>query len=457
LKSTVEPIEGNQVRLTVTVPAEEVDRAIATAYTQTAAKVRIPGFRKGKAPRKVIDSYLGRDQILAEALEAVVQDSYDVAVDENDLRPIDQPDTGELAGLVEHEDYTYSAEVAVRPELTLEGDWRDITVETGPEAVSDAEIDAQIDHTRERFASLEPVEDRGIERGDFALLSFVGLIDGEPYEGNTVDKYLYETGKGQMPEEFDAALIGAKPGDTVSASFVIPETSSVEEYVGKTATFEITVHEVKAKRLPPLDDDFAINAGGFDSLEDMRADIRARMEENKKIGHAREVERLAREQLATHLVGEAPEVLVKQRRDQMLREFFSNLEQQGISLADYIKATDIDPERIQSDIELEARTRVTQEFALEALFRAEGMELTDQDIEDEFAGIADAEKSAAQLREEWEKAGMSAVLREAAMHTKAAKWLHEHAKVVEVAPEAEAGAAAEKPAKGRKSTKKVEE
>lgn len=455
MKTTCEPLEGNLVKLTVTVVAADVEKAIADSYARVATQVRVPGFRKGKAPRPIIDTYLGRDRVLAEAQEALVENSYSEAIDAEHLRPIDQPDLGELPGLVEGEDYTYVAEVAVRPHLALTGDWHHMKVTVGAREATESEIDEQIEMMRERFASLEPVEERAVEMGDFALISFVGLVDGAAYEGNVVDKYLYETGRGQMPAEFDDAVIGAKPGDTVSAIFAIPDTTSNPEFAGKTATFDITVHEVKAKQLPAVDEEFATNAGGFDSVEVMRADLKKRLDQSKEVAYLQQLEREAGSALAEHLDGEAPEQMVNTRRDNMLREFFNNLEQRGISLKDYVSATGADPEQIQKDIEQEAAARVKQDLALEALFRAEGMEVTDADVDEEIAALAQsAEKSPEELRREWEEAGVIAVLEETVMHRKAVQWLLDNVEIVEKGPD-EAEAPAEEPAKPKRTRKRA--
>ncbi len=201
-----ERLEGNQVILTVTIPATDVDAAIDEAYKDLSGKLRIPGFRKGKIPRPVIDTHVGSEAVLAEAQEALVEGSYARAIAAEGLRPIENPDMGELDALVAGEPFTYIADIAVRPEIPLTS-LDDLVIPAGPASVSDADIDAQIESSRERFATLE-VAERGVQQGDFALISFVGTVDGEGYEGNTVDKYLYETGRGLMPEEFDAGAHG---------------------------------------------------------------------------------------------------------------------------------------------------------------------------------------------------------------------------------------------------------
>jgi trigger factor len=377
LQTSVERLEGDRVRLTVTVPAADVDAEIANAYARIGAKLRIPGFRPGKAPRPVVDTHVGKETVLTEAQEEIVSNAYGRAVSENDIRNISQPDVGELDVIVPGEDFTFTAELQLRPELTLSG-LDDLKVSVPAQKASDREIDAQIEYTRERFATLETVEAAAGEN-DFALISFTGTVDGEPYEGNVVDKYLYELGRGLMPAEFDAAIVGASAGTEAVAEFVVPDTSSNDEYVGKTARFEITVHEVKSKVLPELNDEFATSVGGFDTLEEYRADVREKLDSSKESGHARAVENAALALLVARLEGEVPEELVQGRSRSMFRDFAESIEQRGVELGQYLEMTGTTPDRLEADITTEARTRLAEEFALEALFRTQGLTVSDRD------------------------------------------------------------------------------
>jgi trigger factor len=455
LQTSVERLEGNMIKLTVTVPAADVDREIAAAYGRIGEKLRIPGFRPGKAPRPVIDTHVGRATVLAEAQEEIVSASYGKAVTAEGLRTVGQPDVGELDLVEPGADYTYTAEVMLRPELDLSSTGP-VSVTVPPQHASDREIDAQIEYTRERFATLE-VADRAIAADDFALLSFVGTVDGEAYEGNTVDRYLYELGRGLMPQEFDAALLGAKPGDTVEASFEIPDTSSNEEFVGKQAHFEITVHEVKSKVLPALDDEFAANVGGFDSFAEYREDIREKLDGAKATAHARQVEAAAVKALAERLEGDVPEELAQTRANSMTRDFFENLEERNITLAEYVDATGASPEKIQADIAEQAAVLVREELALEALFRTEGMEVTEEQITEAILGIVGGnEAEVEQMRRNLEENGAMPIVREQLMHRMAVEWLVENAIVAEQEPGAGEASGDAAPTKGaaKKAAKK---
>lgn len=436
MKTSVERLDGNMVKLTVTVPAKQVDEAIDTAYKRMAKKVKVPGFRAGKAPKPVIDTYVGREAVIGDAQDELLTESYGKALDAEKLRPIAQPEIGEVDLMEPGTEFEYVAEVEIRPELTLSSvEGLSITVPS-PKA-TDREVDAQIEHTSERYATLEPVEDRGIEAGDFALISFVGTVDGEAYEGNTVDKYLYELNRGLMPPEFDEGLLGVETGGETRIEFEIPDTSSNEEYVGKTAAFDVTVHEIKAKVMPALDDEFAASVGGFDTIEEMRASVREQLERSKEIGHRQALEQRSRAALAERLEGDVPEVMVESTRGQMLRDFANSMETRGISLAQYLEITSTTMEKFEADMAEQARQSVREDLALEALFRHLGETVTDEDIDEEIQLFAsDSESTPEELRAKWEQTGIMGVLVEQIQQKKAVRWLLDNVEVAEENDEA---------------------
>ncbi|MDZ4169887.1 MAG: trigger factor [Coriobacteriia bacterium] len=438
LTTSVERLEGVTVRLTVTVAADEVDAAIERAYKSAAAKVKIPGFRPGKAPKPMLESMLGREYLMAEATEDVVNTTYPQALDKEGLRPIEAPELEDLETVEPSTEFTYSADIDVRPELTLTGtDEFEVTL-PGKEA-SDAEIDAQIELARDRFASLEPVEDRGAQENDFALLSFVGTVEGEGYEGNEVDKYLYELGRGLMPPEFDAGIIGLTGGDTTRVEFVIPDTTSNPEFAGKNAAFDITVHEVKAKVLPELNEEFAAQVGGFDSYEDLRADLRTRITTQKTVNYERLREQRSREAVAARLEGEVPEAMIVARQSSMTRDFITMLEGQELMIDQYLAQAGVDMETFEADMRVQALQTVREDLALEALFRALDMELTDADVDEELKEVAQATNSTPdEARARWADMGLMAVLHEQIMHRKAVMWLLDNVAVIEAPDEPDA-------------------
>jgi len=454
LKTSVERLAAASVKLTVTVPAEDVDSAIERTYKELAKKYRFPGFRPGKAPKPILDQQLGREYILGEATEGLVNSTYSKALDLEQLRPIESPELEELETVEAGQEYTYTAEIDVRPELAVtktEG----FEISMPQREATQEEIDGQIEQVRERFATLEPVEDRGVQPDDFVLLSFVGTVDGEPYEGNEVDKYLYEMGRGLMPPEFDTGIVGAKPGDERQVEFPIPDTSSNPDFVGKNATFDITIHEIKSKVLPEVDNDFAANVGGFDSVEDMVADIKSRIDLQKGSEYDRARESRAREELAKYLDGEVPEAMITSRKSQMMRDFFNMLESRGMDVEQYLQMSGVTMDVLEADVKVQAEQSVREELALEALFRAHGLEVGDADIEEELQQIAGASESSVEdARKRWEELGLMPVVREQIMHRKAMLWLLDNLKINEEAAEQETAQASEgtKKAATKKST-----
>ena len=429
LTTSVERLEGVSVKLTVTVAAAEVDAAIDSTYKRMGQKYRFPGFRPGKAPRPVLDQQLGRENILAEATEEVVNSTYSKALDAENLRPIESPELDELDTVVPGEDYTYAAQIDVRPKLEI-ASTEGFSVELPERDVNDADIDEQVESLRDRFATLEVVEGRAAAQNDFVLISFTGLVDGEPYEGNEVDRYLYEMGRGLMPEEFDTAIVGLNPGESIKVEFPIPETSANPEFAGKNASFDITVHEVKEKVLPEVDEEFASNVGGFESLEDLREDLRVRINLQKGPAHDRLKERRVRAAVAERLIGEVPEAMVISTQSSMTRDFMAMLDEQGMNIKEYLDASGVDMDTFERDISEQAVQSVREDLALEALFRALGMEITDEDLAAEFDEIARVtESSVEDARKRWEDNGLMGVLREQIMHRRAVAWLLENAEV----------------------------
>jgi trigger factor len=336
-------------------------------------------------------------------------------------------------------EYAYEAEVVVRPELTLSSTG-DLSITAPAKEATQAEIDAQIEQARARYATLEPVDGRGVENDDFLLISFVGTVDGEGYEGNTVDKYLYEMGKGLMPAEFDQGLLGAMPEQEVRIEFAIPETSSVEEYVGKTAEFDVTVHEIKAKKLPEVDDEFALSVGGFESVEDMNTQLKLALDRQAEMNHLQGKERALRELLASRLEGDVPQSMIDSRGDTLLRDFLVMLETREIPLEEYFAGTGMGMPELEAEMKVQGEQAVKEDLALEALFRAEGLEITQEDIDKELEDFArSSDTSPEDARKRWEELGLMSVIREQIMHRKAVEWLMETAEVTVAEPADAAG------------------
>ena len=442
LKTTMELLEGNEYKVVVTIPAKDVDRAVAEEYKEMSKQAKIKGFRKGKVPRSVLDANVGAEKIRAQAGDRIVNESFPEAIEQLGLIPAAMPQAAALKPIVDGEDYEYSGEIEIRPQMTLTS-IDDIKVRVEVPVPEEREVDAQVEFLRDQHATLEVVEDRGIETGDFVLLSFTGYVDDEPYEENEVDGLLYELGAGDMPTEFDEALLGARAGDEVVAQFVVPMTSLEADLIGKTAKFVVNVTEVKRKVLPAVDDDFAANVSGLESLDALKDDIRTNLVKAKETARKRSIEAQARAALADRVEqSEMPTDMVQSREKEMYSDFRENLKGRNMTEADYMRGTGLTLEEINADFSANATQRVREELALEALFRLQGLELGKDELEEEIKRMADAyDMKVDELRTDLRNRFITPIVRLQLVFQHATEWLLDHVEVIDIEPEAPSAAA----------------
>lgn len=422
-----EMLENNRVKLSVTVDAEKVDAAVKKAYQNLAKEVRIPGFRPGKAPRKMIEQVVGSDYALTDAAEHVINDIYPLALDAEKLRPVGAPEFADPADLEEGKEFEFVVTVEVRPELTL----TDTTVEVAmpPRETTEAEIDEQVEATRERMAGLQPAEDREIKADDFLTISFKSTLDGEEYEGSSVDHTIYELGKGQMPEEFEAAIVGAKPGDTVTAEFKVENTGANEEFAGKTIHFDIEIHDIKDKVLPELNDEFATMVG-FETIAEMREEIRTYISSQKEQSYDRILDERIIAALAEKLEGEVPDAVLMSRRDALKSDLARMLEERKITLESYLEMVQISEEQYDIDLMMQASIEVSGDLALEALARKEDLFPTEEEFDAEFEKVGQATgMSKDEAKARWAEYGLMTSLADDMARAKALEWLRENATI----------------------------
>ena len=427
LKTNAETLEDNKVKLTVTVDSEKVDEAVKAAFKKLSKEVRIPGFRQGKIPRKMLEQAVGTEYVVAQAAEDLINNTYGLALDAESLRAIGEPDFGDPEELAEGTEFTYVVTVETRPELKLKSSTVEIAMP--PRETTEAEIDAQMEDTRERLAGLEPVEDRAVQEHDFVMISFRSTLDGEDYEGSSIDKYMYELGKGYMPKDFETPIIGAKPGDDVVAEFVVEDLGENAEYAGKTLHFDIEVHEVKEKVLPEANDEFATQAG-FESIEDMRKEIKSYIDSQKAQSYDRILDERLTGALADQLEGEIADSIIESRKASLKREFENMLKERDIEFDQYLKMSNIDPEQYDEDLSVQASIASANDLALEALAREQNLEATEDDIAKEFEEIATALKmNVEEARAKWTEFGLVTSLHDEIARKKALEWLRENATV----------------------------
>ena len=386
VKTTVTDLPESRVRVEAEVPAEEVERRLQQAARQLGQQMRIPGFRKGKVPPPVVIRRLGREAVLDEALRSSLGTWYVDAIDEAGIAPIGEPelDVGDLPA--QGQPLAFSIEIGVRPQATL-GQYKGLEVGRREAHVDDAAIDAELDRLRDRFATLETVE-RAAEQGDHVVLDYLGRVDGEAFEGGEGRDQLLELGSGRLIPGFEEQLVGVSAGEQRDVQVTFPEEYP-GELGGRDATFEVTVSEVKAKRLPELDDDFAADASEFDTLAELREDIAGQLRGQDEAAIDREFREAAVDAAAEAATVELPDKLVHARAHEMLEQTLGALARQGISKEAYLQIAGKDEETLAREAEPEAAKALRREAVLAAIVQAENIEPSEEKLLEELEPSAE--------------------------------------------------------------------
>jgi trigger factor len=396
---TPRPEPGSRVRLEIEVPAEEVTRHFATAYQHLAARTRVPGFRPGKAPRAVIERYVGREAVLAEAVEHLVDAGYDAAIIQTDLIPIDQPDVDiDPATVREGDPVTFAATVAVRPTVTL-GAYTDYPFSLEVPPVTDDDVEQVVTELRDQQATLRPVDDRGAEKGDLVAVSFQGTIDGEPFDGGSAERLPLVVGEDRMIPGWEDHLVGLKVGDTTEFDLPFPDDYRVETLAGQTAHFSVTIGDLRERVLPDLDDDFAASVGEVQTLDELRAEIRDALTQRADL-EARHVfgDRII-DFAASNASVELPEVMIANEVEIMRDELRARLAEQRIGLDQYLQLSSQTPEELMAELREPASRRVKTLLVLSAIAEQEGIDADEAEIDAEIARQLERYPDEPRLRE----------------------------------------------------------
>jgi trigger factor len=388
VKTSITELPDSRVRLQAEVSAEEVERRIQEVAKRLGRQLRIPGFRKGKVPPPVVIRRLGREAVLDEAVQSFLGTWSLDAIDGADINPIGRPrvDLGDLPK--QGEPLAFAIEIGVRPQAQL-GTYKGLEVGRREPGVDESAVDAEVENLRERVGTLETVE-RAAQTGDSVVIDYLGRIDGEPFGGGEGRDQLLELGSDRFIPGFEEQIVGASAGDTLDVTVTFPEDYP-GELGGKKAVFEVTVNEVKAKQLPELDDDFAVEAGGFDTVAELRADIQKRMRESEEAAIEREFEEAVVDAAVAHATLEVPDELVHERAHELLEETMSALTARGISKEMYLRITGKDEETLAHDAEPEAEKALRREAVLAALVVAEQITPSDEDLKLALAPVAERE------------------------------------------------------------------
>ena len=391
LTAEVTPLEENRVRLDVAVPGDEVQKRMERAIRQLGREVRVPGFRPGKAPAEVIVQRVGRDAVVQEMLKGSLGEWYSEAVAETGLKPIDDPDL-DLEDVPESGDLTFQATVQVRPTATL-GDYGGLEVGKADPQVPEGALDEQIEALRDRAARLQPVE-RAAQEGDYVVIDFDGTMDGKRQRNATQRDYLVEIGGGRLVPEFDQRLRGLSAGETVEFPVAYSDTDGRAELQGRTVDYTVTVKAVQEKVLPEVDDELAIGVSEFDTLEELRADIQQRLDESAQQQADELFRRMVIDAVVEKSSVDVPQIMIDRRVGTILQQTASQLPE-GVSFEQYVAATGRTLEQIVEELRPDAEMAVRRELVVEAVADAEGIEVTDEEMEEQVRTDAEATGRAA--------------------------------------------------------------
>ena len=386
----VEKLEKNMAKLTIEVPASELEKALQSAYMKQKNKISLPGFRKGKVPRQMIEKMYGAEIFYDDAANALIPKAYADAYDECELDIVSRPEI-DVVQIEKGKDFIFTATVATKPEVTL-GEYKGLEVDKVSTRVTQKEVDAKIQEEAEKNARTITVEDRAVQDGDEVVLDFEGFVDGVAFEGGKGENYPLTIGSGSFIPGFEEQLVGAETEKEVEVKVTFPEDYHAEDLKGKEAVFKCTVHEIKAKELPEIDDEFAAEVSEFDTLEEYKADVKAKIKEQKAAeGKAKQEDQVV-EQAVKNATYELPEAMVETQAEQMANDFAQRMQSQGLTMEQYFQFTGTTAEQMMEDLKPQAVKRIETRLVLEAIAKAENIEISDEKLDEEIGKMAEAYK-----------------------------------------------------------------
>ena len=387
----VEKLEKNMAKLTIEASAEELEAAIQKAYLKNKGRITLPGFRKGKASRKMIEKMYGAGVFYEEAANNLIPEAYSKAVEEaKDLEIVSQPSI-DVVQIEAGKPFIFTAEVALKPPVTL-GEYKGLEVEVPSAQVTDEEIQAELDKEREQNSRVLDVDDRAVEQGDIIKLDFEGSVDGEAFEGGKGEDYELTIGSGSFIPGFEDQLVGAKIGEEKEVNVTFPEEYHAKDLAGKAAVFQCTVKEIKVKELPELDDEFAQEVSEFDTLEEYKEDIKKNLTERKEKEAKAAREAAAVEKAVANAQMEIPDAMVNGQVRQMADDFARRIQSQGLTVEQYFQFTGMDSEKLLAQMRPEALKRIQNSLVLEAIAKAEDIQISDERLEEELVKMAETYK-----------------------------------------------------------------
>ena len=376
----VEKLEKNMAKLTIEVSADELEKN----------KINMPGFRKGKVPRQMIEKMYGPEIFYDDAANSLIPKAYSEAYDECELEIVSQPEIN-VEQIEKGKPFIFTAQVATKPEVTL-GEYKGLEVDKVSTRVTQKEVDAKIQEEAEKNARTITVEDRPVQDKDEIILDFEGFVDGEAFEGGKGENYPLTIGSGSFIPGFEEQLIGAEPEKEIEVKVTFPEDYHAEDLKGKDAVFKCTIHEIKAKEIPEIDDEFAAEVSEFDTLDEYKADVKAKIKEQKAADGKRKKEDQAVEKAIANATMEIPDAMVDTQARQMMDEFAQRIQAQGLTMDQYFQFTGMDREKMMEEMKPQALKRIETRLVLEAVAKAENIEISDEKLDEELAKMAEAYK-----------------------------------------------------------------
>lgn len=386
----VEKLEKNMAKLTIEVSADELEKALQNAYMRQKNKINMPGFRKGKVPRQMIEKMYGPEIFYDDAANSLIPKAYSEAYDECELEIVSQPEIN-VEQIEKGKPFIFTAQVATKPEVTL-GEYKGLEVDKVSTRVTQKEVDAKIQEEAEKNARTITVENRPVQDKDEIILDFEGFVDGEAFEGGKGENYPLTIGSGSFIPGFEEQLIGAEPEKEIEVKVTFPEDYHAEDLKGKDAVFKCTIHEIKAKEIPEIDDEFAAEVSEFDTLDEYKADVKAKIKEQKAADGKRKKEDQAVEKAIANATMEIPDAMVDTQARQMMDEFAQRIQAQGLTMDQYFQFTGMDREKMMEEMKPQALKRIETRLVLEAVAKAENIEISDEKLDEELAKMAEAYK-----------------------------------------------------------------
>ena len=386
----VEKLEKNMAKLTIEVSAEDLEKAMQAAYQKAKGRITLPGFRKGKAPRKMIEQMYGKGIFLEDAANALIPEHYSKALEECDLEIVSQPEI-DVTQAEPGKAFIFTAEVAVKPEVTL-GEYKGVEVPKSETEVTDEDVEAELKKEQEKNSRTVTVEDRGAENGDITTIDFEGFVDGEAFEGGKGTDYPLTLGSNSFIPGFEDQLVGSKAGDHVEVKVTFPEEYQAKELAGKEAVFQCDVKKIETKEVPELDDEFAKDVSEFDTLAEYKEDVKKKLTEKKEKEARTAKENAAVDKAIENAQMDIPEAMIETQTRQMLDDFARRMQSQGLSMEQYFQFTGQSVDKMMEDMKPQALKRIQTRLVLEKIAEVENIQPTEEEVNEEISKMAEMYK-----------------------------------------------------------------